>query len=212
MTVVDTLVAAAGTVSSATAHEAAGRIGALPSAIKPVASGMRLCGRAFPVQSPPGDNLFLHHAIYAAPTGSILVVDCGGATEFGHWGEVMAVAAQAVGIRGVVINGGVRDSARMAKIGFPAFAANVCIRGTDKDPSGRGRIGAAVTIGGVTIHPGDLVIGDEDGVVILPSATAAAQIAASHAREEAELAYFDRLRAGETTLAIFGLPNLRAHP
>ncbi|UZW57538.1 RraA family protein [Sphingobium sp. JS3065] len=195
-------------LSSATVHEASGKIGALPSCIKPVAPGLTLSGPAFPVQSPPGDNLFLHHAIYAAPSGAVLVIDCGDAAEFGHWGEVMAVAAQSVGIRGLVIHGGVRDAARMAEIGFPVFASNICIRGTGKDPQGKGQIGGVVTIGDISVHAGDLVIADEDGVMIVPADRAAAVVAESRARDEAEQDYFRRLRAGETTLAIYGLPDI----
>lgn len=195
-------------LSSATVHEAAGKIGALPSAIKPVFQGLSLAGPAFPVKSPPGDNLFLHHAIYAAPRGSVLVIDCGDAPEFGHWGEVMAVAAQSVGILGLVIHGGVRDAVRMAEIGFPVFASNICIRGTAKDPFGDGQIGGPVTIGGITIHAGDLVIADDDGVVVVPSASAEAVVAESRARDAVEQNYFRRLRAGETTLAIYGLPDI----
>ncbi|WP_176590532.1 MULTISPECIES: RraA family protein [Sphingobium] len=195
-------------LSSATVHEASGKIGALPSIIKPVAPGLKLCGPAYPVQSPPGDNLFLHHAIYAAPAGAVLVIDCGDAAEFGHWGEVMAVAAQSVGIRGLVIHGGVRDAARMAEIGFPVFASNICIRGTGKDPLGKGQIGGAVAIGGITVEAGDLVIADDDGVMIVPADRAEATVAESRARDAAEQDYFRRLRAGETTLAIYGLPGI----
>src|ERR1700716_3302111 len=103
--------------------------------LKPLAPGMRLCGRALPVSSPPGDNLWLHHAIYAAQRGEVLIVDVGtGGTEYGYWGEVMAIASQMRGIAGLIITGGVRDSLRMFELQFPVFSAAVCIRGTGKNP------------------------------------------------------------------------------
>jgi 4-hydroxy-4-methyl-2-oxoglutarate aldolase len=195
-------------LSTATAHEAAGKVGALPSAIKPVAPHMRLCGPAFPVRSPPGDNLFLHHAIYAATPGDILVVDCGDGQEFGYWGEVMSVAAHAAALGGLVITGGIRDSDRLGGLGFPVFSANICIRGTGKDPFGDGSLGAPVTIGDVVVGQGDIILGDGDGVVVLPSARFEAILGESRKRDAAELSYFERLRAGETTIQIYGLPPL----
>lgn len=195
-------------LSSATVHEAGGKIGALPSKLKLLRADQFLCGPAFPVLSPPGDNLFLHHAIYAAAPGEVLVIDCGEADEYGYWGEVMAVAAQAVGLAGLVITGGVRDSQRMIDMGFPVFAGNVCIRGTGKDPFGKGSLGVPVTIGDVTVRRGDLVIGDADGLVVVPAERAAAVVAESRARDLHEQEIFARLHAGETTLAIYGLPKL----
>jgi 4-hydroxy-4-methyl-2-oxoglutarate aldolase len=195
-------------VSTATAHEAAGKIGALPSSIKPLGSEMRLCGRAFPVHAPPGDNLFIHHAIYAANPGDVLVVECGEASEYGYWGEVMAVAAQARQIAGLVIAGGVRDSLRMMEMGFPVFAAATCIRGTGKNPLRSGSIGKPVRLGDVEIFPGDVVLGDNDGVLILPASLAAQVGIESRRRDNAEQEIFARLRQGETTLQIYNLPAL----
>ncbi|HWK34803.1 RraA family protein, partial [Sphingomonas sp.] len=132
MSVSDALVARSAARSTATLHEAGGRIGALPPAIKPHAANVTLAGRAYPVMSPGGDNLWLHHAIYHAAPGDILVVATGD-HGFGYWGEVMAVAAQARGIAGLVIDGGVRDSQPMLALGFPVFSTAACIQGTGKD-------------------------------------------------------------------------------
>lgn len=204
----DVRIRAAG-LSTATAHEAAGKIGALPSYIKPVAPHMRLCGPAYPVKSPPGDNLFLHHAIYAASPGDILVIDCGpDGAEFGYWGEVMSVAAHAVSLGGLVITGGIRDSDKLGDLGFPVFSGNVCIRGTKKDPLGDGSLGQPVRIGDVEIAPGDVVLGDADGVMVIPAARFEDVLRESRARDAAELSYFERMRAGETTLQIYGLPDI----
>jgi 4-hydroxy-4-methyl-2-oxoglutarate aldolase len=195
-------------LSTATAHEAAGKIGALPSAIKPIHPSMRLCGRAFPVKVPPGDNLFLHHAIYQAQPGEVLVVDTGGTPEFGYWGEVMALAAQIRDIAGLVISGGVRDSSRMIDMGFPVFAMTTCIRGTGKDPFGAGALMQPIRIGGTEVRHGDIVLGDNDGVMIMPLERAANIIAEARRRDAAEEQIFQRLHAGETTLQIYGLPDI----
>lgn len=202
----DALLGRAAALSSATFHEASGKRGALPAAIKPLAPHLTLCGRAFPVLSPPGDNLWLHRAIYAAERGDVLVVDVSGGVEFGYWGEVMALAAQVRGIAGLVISGGVRDSQRMVEMGFPVFAAAVAIQGTGKDPDGAGRLGEPITLGGVTIHRGDLLFGDADGVFVLPAADAAAAVSSSEQRDAEEQDIFDRLRAGESTIDIYKLP------
>jgi 4-hydroxy-4-methyl-2-oxoglutarate aldolase len=206
----DSLVAEIAALSSATLHEAAGKIGALPSTLKPVASSMRLCGRALPVKSPAGDNLWLHHAIYQAQAGEVLVIDTGEGREFGYWGEVMALASQVRGIAGLVITGGVRDSLRMIEMGFPVFSGAVCIRGTRKDPKGVGSIGAPICIGEVLVQRGDIVFGDADGLVVLPAERAAAIAAEARSRESAEQAIFQRLRDGSSTLEIYELPPLGA--
>jgi len=204
----DDLVASATGLSTATLHEAAGRTGALPSGIKPLSADLTLCGRAFPVRSPAGDNLFLHHGIYSAGPGEVLVVDCGDATEYGYWGEVMARAAVEAGVAGLVISGGVRDSRQLIAMRFPVFAANVCIRGTGKDPHGGGAIGTPIIIGDVQIERGDLVVGDADGVVVIASNLAESAVAESRRRDAAEQELFAQLAAGATTLDIYRLPSL----
>lgn len=194
-------------LSSATLHEAAGRIGALPASIKPIDSKMRVCGPALPVRSPPGDNLWLHRAIYAAAPGDVLVIDCRGGSEFGYWGEVMARASQARQIAGLVISGGVRDSLKMAEIGFPVFSQGTCIRGTGKDPNGDGAVGASIKLGDVGVNRGDLVFGDADGVVVIPAAQIAAVVAESEKRDAKEIDIFDQLARGATTIDIYNLPR-----
>jgi 4-hydroxy-4-methyl-2-oxoglutarate aldolase len=159
-----------------------------------------------PVSCPSGDNLWLHRAIYRASPGDILVIDTSHGHEFGYWGEVMAVAAQVRGIAGLVIDGGVRDSVQLLNMGFPVFAARVCIQGTVKDPSRPGSIGAAVQIGDVLVRKGDLVFGDADGVVVLPAAHAERVVAQSLQREREELAIFEQLKTGKTTFEVYNLP------
>lgn len=191
---------------TATIHEASDRRGALPSAIKPVAPGMKLFGRAVTVHSPPHDNLWIHRAIYLAKPGDVLVVYVGGGYESGYWGEVMSAAAMVRRLGGLVIDGCVRDCDQLRSFGFPVFSRGLCIRGTGKDLKAAGWINVPVTIGDVRVAPGDFIAGDEDGVVAI-SQDAVAQVAdAAVAREAKEAAIVQRLRNGDTTLAIYGLP------
>ena len=198
-------------LSSATLHEAAGRRGALTADLRPLSNGLRMCGVALPVSTPPGDNLWLHHAIRAANAGEVLVVDTKGGWEFGYWGEVMTVAAMMRNIAGLVIDGGVRDSTRLVELSFPVFSRAISIRGTGKNPCGNGAIGEPVLLGDVTVRRGDLVLGDADGVVILPPENIDNLLAEAEARERKEQAILDRLRRGETTIAVYGLPEPGAH-
>jgi 4-hydroxy-4-methyl-2-oxoglutarate aldolase len=194
-------------LSSATIHEAAKKTGALPSFIKPLEPNIKVSGLALPVKSPPGDNLWLHRAIYAASAGEVLVVDTGDGVEFGYWGEVMALAAQQRGIAGLVITGGVRDSRRMVEMGFPVFAGAVCIRGTGKDPRGQGSVGHDIAIGGIAIRRGDYVCGDADGVIVISADVVEQVIADAQRRDAQEAEIFARLRAGESTIDIYNLPR-----
>ena len=145
------VIAAAARLPSSTIHEAAGKTGALPSAIKPVAPSFRISGPAVTVHSPPGDNLWLHRALYVARPGDILVVYVGGKFEHGYWGEIMSTAARKQGLGGLVIDGCVRDSELLLTVGFPIFARGLCICGTGKDFGARGWINAPVLIGDVTV-------------------------------------------------------------
>ncbi|WP_340384464.1 RraA family protein [Streptomyces sp. SS7] len=204
MTQWDTPAEALASASSATLHEAAGRRGALPSVIGPAFAGARLAGPAFPVASPPGDNLWIHRAVYAAEPGDVLVVDVGGGTEFGYWGEILSTAALARGLAGLVISGGVRDRDALADLGLPVFATGLCIRGTGKDFDAVGSLGERVRIGEVFIERGDLVVGDADGVVVIPRADAEAVVKAGAERDAKEAALMRRIRAGERTLDLYG--------
>lgn len=195
------------TPSSATLHEAAGRIGALPSVIKPVDASFRVSGPAFPVRCPAGDNRQLHLAVYEAAPGAVLVVDVGAGIDFGYWGEVLSVAARQRRLGGLVIHGCVRDRDQLAAVGFPVFAAGLCIRGTVKDRPG-GATGEPVRLGDVLVTRADLVVGDSDGVVVIPAADADRVLAAAVARDAAEAEMMRRLHAGERTLELLKLNPL----
>lgn len=198
------LLAAAANLPTATLHEAGQKIGALPSAIRPLAPGMRVCGQALTVHSPPGDNLWLHRALAIAQPGDVLVVFANGVYEHGYWGEIMATMAQARGVAGLVIDACVRDGALLAEMGFAVFSRGLCIRGTGKDFGAIGWINHPVMIGDITVHAGDLVVGDGDGVVVLPRDRAADIVTAGQKRENDEAAILQRLKAGETTMAVYG--------
>jgi 4-hydroxy-4-methyl-2-oxoglutarate aldolase len=188
---------------TATLHEAGGRIGVMPPAIKPVAPGMRLCGPAVTVDSPGGDNLWLHRAIYVAEPGDVLVVHVRGEYDYGYWGEIMSLAAQVRGLGGLVIDGCVRDGAILADFGLPVFARGLCIRGTGKDYDARGWINFPTLFDSLVVHPGDLIVGDTDGVVAIPGARAQEVVQAATQREAKEAGILERLRRGERTLEVY---------
>lgn len=198
------LIAAARALPSATLHEAAGKIGALPVQIKPVADSFAVCGPALTVHSPPGDNLWLHRALAIAEPGDVLVVNVSDAYDYGYWGEVMSTAARCRKLGGLVIDGCVRDLTLLREIGFPVFSRGLCIRGTGKDFGARGWLNAPLRIGDVVVHAGDLVVGDVDGVVVLPRESASRIIQDAHLREENEQAILRRLESGELTLDVYG--------
>ena len=174
--------------------------------LRAVWSGARLIGPAFPVAAVGGDNLALHHAVVAAAPGDVLVVDAQG-TAAGHWGEILAVAAHARGLRGLLIDGAVRDIDALATRRFPVFARGVSPRGTSKQHPGR--LGEPVTAAGVRVSQGDLVVGDADGVVVVPSAQATRAIERAWAREAHERELMAKLEAGTTTLELYDLPRPR---
>lgn len=201
----DALLVAAACLSSASLHEAAGKAGALPGALKPIHPAMRLCGRALPVRCPAGDNLWIHRALTEAEAGDVLVVETGSGVDFGYWGEIMATAAIARGLAGLVITGGVRDSLRLVELGLPTFSASISIRGTLKNPLGAGAVGEPTRIGEVVVQRGDLVFGDADGVVVLTPQTAALAVPAAAQRDADELVILDQVRAGALTLDVYKL-------
>jgi 4-hydroxy-4-methyl-2-oxoglutarate aldolase len=196
-------------VGAATLHEAMGRRGVVPPRLKPVDPGFRVAGPAFPVVCAEGSNLALHQALYAAAPGDVLVVavERRGSDEFGYFGEIMAEAAKARGLGGLVIDGCVRDSRELATVGFPVFAAGLSIRGTTKDPH-PAPFADEIDFGSTVVRRGDLVVGDGDGLVCVPAAEVEPVLAAGRERDRKEADVIRRLRAGERTLDLMGLPEL----
>ncbi len=146
--------------------DAMGCTGSMDYKIKPVAPGMRVVGTAMTVSLRPGDNLFLHQAIYDGGEGYVLVADGKGHTANAYLGELMAGAAKAIGLEGIIIDGCVRDKETLSELGFPIFAKGFIPNGPLKD--GPGELHTAISCGGVSVQPGDLIVGDEDGVIVVP--------------------------------------------
>jgi 4-hydroxy-4-methyl-2-oxoglutarate aldolase len=188
-------------LGAATLGESGAR--AMHNRMRPAWPGARLAAPAFPVRCTPGDNLAIHVAVARAPAGSALVVDVGTAREYGYWGEVLTTGAESRGLTGLVIDGCVRDVAALEAHGFPVFSTGLALPGATKQLWGA--VGRGATVGDVDVAMGDWVVGDGDGVVVVPGASLEEVIAAGHARAEREQGYFEALRGGATTLELLSL-------
>jgi len=173
------------------------------SRIRPVWPGAEVAGPAVTVRCTPGDNLGIHVGVTVAVPGSVLVVDVGEERELGFWGEVLTMAAQARGIAGLVIDGCVRDVDALAAHGFPVFSSGVALTGATKAMPGS--VNRQVVAGDVEVEVGDWIVGDVDGVVVVPSASVDDVLAAAQARTAKESGLFDALRAGKTTIELLAL-------
>ena len=200
------LVEQLGKYSSATIHEAQGRLGALSSAIKPVDHTMSLCGPAFTVRCAPRDNLMLQVAIAHAQPGDVIVVSAGEYAEAGSFGDVLANACQAKGLAGLVTDTGVRDTRELRELGFPVFSYSVSIKGTVKETIGP--LAEPVLVGGELIRPGDVVRGDADGVVVVRREDLAHAVQRSNEREDAEAGYIADYRAGKSVIEVSNLATV----
>lgn len=192
-------------LGAATVYEAQGAKGALDSGLKPIDPTVRLAGPALTVDCRPADNLMLHYAVQKARPGDVLVVDAKGFLEAGPWGDVLTIQAMKVGIAGLVINGCVRDANLIIGLGFPVFCRGLSIKGTAKNQPGK--INVPVTIGDVLIHPGDVIVGDRDGLVVVPQDGVASAIASSVAREEKEDQQRKAIEEGVFTADLLGLAD-----
>jgi 4-hydroxy-4-methyl-2-oxoglutarate aldolase len=188
-------------LGAATLGESGARL--LPPRIRPAWPGATLAAPVVPVRCSPGDNLAIHVAVATAPPGHVLVVDVGDVPDRGYWGEVLTTGAEARQLVGLVIDGGVRDVSALEAHGFPVFSATVALRGATKNA--RGSVGAPVVVAGTSVAAGDWVVGDVDGVVIVPGEALDEVMAAGRARAEKEVGFFQALREGATTLDLLGL-------
>lgn len=188
--------------SAATLHEALGKIGNLPSAIKPIHPEMKVCGPAYTVQTMPRDNVLLHRAYAYAKPGDVIVAHCSGFYEAGYWGDLMSLGAKTQGIAGLVIDACVRDADDIEALGFPVFSRGLCIRGTTN--FGEGTLNEPIVIGECLIHPGDIIVGDRDGVVVVPQNRIEETIEKAIAREAREESVREQLRLGKTSIQIYG--------
>ncbi|MBA7934307.1 4-carboxy-4-hydroxy-2-oxoadipate aldolase/oxaloacetate decarboxylase [Klebsiella sp. RHBSTW-00215] len=186
----------------ATVHEAMGQRGAMSGTIRPIKEGLKLCGRAITVKCHPADNLMLIKAISMATENDVIVIDMGDLLNSGPFGEVLAVECVVKNIAGLVFSCTIRDSAAIKKLALPVFSAGICVEGTSK--ATLGFINYPITVGGVIINPGDVIVGDDDGVVVIPSDEATEVLAASKERREKEALVMQRIREGESVFDIYG--------
>jgi RraA family protein len=162
--------------------------------LRPMHDGTKLCGPAFTVRTSPGDNLLVHKAIDIAEPGDVIVVDAGGVNDNAIIGELMSARAEQRGVGGMVIWGAIRDSKELREGSFPVYASGVTHRGPYKN--GPGEINVAVTIGGMTVNPGDIIVGDADGLVAIPQDQAEAVLASAKAILAKEEKSMKEIRAG----------------
>jgi 4-hydroxy-4-methyl-2-oxoglutarate aldolase len=184
-------------------HEAMGKRGAMSHEIKPAFPGARLLGRALTIKSSPGDNLMLHLAISVAQPGDILVAGVDGFLEAGIWGDLATVAAQMRGIKGLLTDGAVRDVEGISRLNFPVFSRGLSIKGTTKKQ--KGELNRPISIGGVWVQPGDYIVGDVDGVVVVPAAEVDAAVAKAYEIRQREEAIIVKLKEGGLTLDLLGM-------
>ncbi|MBO0836031.1 MAG: 4-carboxy-4-hydroxy-2-oxoadipate aldolase/oxaloacetate decarboxylase [Actinobacteria bacterium] len=192
----------------ATVHEAIGRSGYLGPDIGPAWPGSRAGGTAVTVLCWPGDNLMIHAAVEQCRAGDILVVTTTSPSADGAFGELLATSLMHRGVRGLVTTGGVRDVTELAAMGFPVFSAAISAQGTVKATAGA--VNVPVSIGGQQISPGDAVIGDADGVVVVPRGAVTEAVSAARARVQKETASRAALAAGELGLDRYGLRKVLA--
>lgn len=185
--------------------DADARVKAMDFGIRPLADAMFVTGPAFTVSSPPGQNLAIHRAIAEAQPGDVLVVTTSGDCGFGPFGEILALACQHREIAGLVLDGTVRDGADIEALGFPVFCRGLAPSGTRKEAPGE--LGEPIQCGGVDVEPGDIVVADRDGVVVIPAAAMTDIEVSVQKIVEKETRIKEGIAAGKTTLELLNLAN-----
>lgn len=199
-------IARLGEYTAATIHEAQGRRGAINSNIKPIDPASSFVGSAFTVVCAPRDNLMLQIAIHFAQPGDVLIVSAGEYSEAGMFGDVLGNACKAKGIVALVTDAGVRDTQELRELGLPVFSGSVSIKGTVKETLGA--INQPLTFGGEIIHPGDVVKGDADGLVVVRREEVAEVVELSANRDQAEADLIEKYWAGGTTIDLCNLADV----
>jgi 4-hydroxy-4-methyl-2-oxoglutarate aldolase len=196
------VVAALGEAGVATVHEAAGQTGLLGADLRPIHDGSRIAGPAVTVSCAPGDNIMIHAAMEVIAEGDVLVVATTSPSTHGMFGELLATSAMRRGCRGLIIDAGVRDVADLRQMGFPVWSKAINALGTTK--AAPGSVNMPVVCAGGAVSPGDVVIGDDDGVMVVPRQSAADVLEATRHRLQREDEVRARLRSGELGLDIYG--------
>jgi len=189
-------------LGTATVGEASGLACVCDPDFSSVWPGGKMCGQAYTVRCHPGDNLAIHHALERAQNGDILVIDTEG-HHGGYWGEILSVAAMMKGVKGLVINGGVRDVDAVEKMKFPIFSKYIALAGTVKHE--QGDLQVPLCMAGAYVTPGDIVLADRDGILFLPVQALEGTLIAARSRMKKEETIMAQLKGGHTTVELFNL-------